>query len=98
MSASDPVDPLFQMLRGAASSIAARHAAISLAALQAEHFRQLKAEGLEDEAAVMLTAQTSQGLFAAIGGLMEHAPAIAEAVKMFVDVDRPGEGESGNGT
>lgn len=64
-------DPLSQLFNTMASSIAARSIATAAASLQGHHYRQLVAEGLDKEAAVAITAATSNALFTGINKLVE---------------------------
>lgn len=75
----DPFEVIREAAQSAASSFAARHAAASLAALQASHFTQLRAEGLDPSIALAITTSTSAALLDAITVIVKMAPAIIDA-------------------
>jgi len=74
--------PLRNVFHYLASASAIRAAAATAAAVQVEHYNQLRAEGLSDEVAINLTARTTAVLFNSVSsmivGISENAPAIAE--------------------
>lgn len=71
--------PLRELFASVAASAVARQGAVALASLQAEHYRQLIAEGLDEEIAVRIVETTSRALMEACAGITANAPAIAQA-------------------
>lgn len=50
------------MFHSIAASFKARSLAIALSGVQAEHYKQLIAEGVNQDAAILITTQTSQAM------------------------------------